>query len=75
VLAKLDRVFISTDWESAFPLVKVLGLAKSICDHNPLLIDSGENCAWSKKKFRFDKWWLVRPDFSDLVKKAWSALV
>jgi hypothetical protein len=63
---------MSTDLESAFPLVNVLGLAKSISDHNPLLIDSGVNYTWSKKKFRFEKWWPMRPDFSDLVKKAWN---
>jgi endonuclease/exonuclease/phosphatase family metal-dependent hydrolase len=41
ILAKLDRVFVSTDWESAFPLVRVSALAKCISDHNPLLVDSG----------------------------------
>jgi hypothetical protein len=72
VLAKLDIIFISTDWESAFPLVRVQGLAKSISDHTPLLIDSGDNLSWGKKKFKFEKWWLMRLEFSDLVKKAWS---
>jgi hypothetical protein len=65
----LDRVFISTEWEAAFPLVRVTTLSKSISDHNPLLIDSGDNCSVSKKKFIFEKWWLERNDFKDLVRK------
>jgi endonuclease/exonuclease/phosphatase family metal-dependent hydrolase len=54
ILAKLDRVFVTTEWEVAFPLVRVIGLAKSISDHAPLLVDSGENCARGKKKFKFE---------------------
>jgi hypothetical protein len=72
VLAKLDRIFISTEWDQAFPLVKVVDLAKSISDHTPLLVDSGENYSFDKKKFRFEKWWLQMADFGDLVGKAWS---
>jgi hypothetical protein len=26
----------------------------------------------SKKKFRFEKWWLEREDFKDVVRKAWE---
>jgi hypothetical protein len=72
VLAKLDRVFMSTDWECAFPLVNVQGSDKSISGHTPLLVDSGDNNNWSKKKIRFKKWWLMRPEFGELIKKAWN---
>jgi hypothetical protein len=72
VLAKLDRVFASTDWEAAFPLVRVRGLPKCTSDHTPLLVDTGDNCVLGKKKFRFEKWWLEREDFKDVVRKAWT---
>jgi hypothetical protein len=72
-LAKLDRIFVSTDWKSAFSLVRVSTLAKCISDYNPLLLDSGGSSFYSKKKFRFKKWWLERFDFKDLVLKAWSS--
>jgi hypothetical protein len=52
VLAKLDRVFASTDWSGAFPLVRVEALPKEISDHAPLLVDSGSNCTFGKKNFR-----------------------
>jgi hypothetical protein len=72
VMAKLDRVFMSTEWDQAFPLVRVLGLAQGISDHSPLLVDSGDNFSRGKKKFRFEKWWLERPEFGDLIEKAWA---
>jgi endonuclease/exonuclease/phosphatase family metal-dependent hydrolase len=43
ILAKLDRIFLSTDWERVFPLARVTTLAKGISDHNPLLIHLGDN--------------------------------
>jgi hypothetical protein len=63
ILAKLDTTFISIEWEATFPLVKVLGLAKSLSDHVPLDVDSGDNVMREKKKFMFEKWWLEREEF------------
>jgi hypothetical protein len=73
ILAKLDRVFITTKWEAIFPLVRVLGLPKNISDHAPLLVDSRGNYRLGKKKFRFEKWWLKRTDFKEVVRKVWDA--
>jgi hypothetical protein len=53
VLDKLDRNFISTEWDQTCPLVKVSGLAKGISDHSPLLIDSGENCFFVRRNSGF----------------------
>jgi hypothetical protein len=72
VLAKLDRVFVSTEWRVAFPLARVVGLGKGVSDHAPLLLDSGDNLSFSKKKFRFEKWWLEREDFKEVFHKAWT---
>jgi hypothetical protein len=54
-----------------FPTSESDNPQKGISDHNPLLIDSGDNCSVSKKKFRFEKWWLERNDFKELVRKVW----
>jgi hypothetical protein len=72
VLANLDRVFISTYWEAAFPLVRMNALAKSVSDHVPLLVDTGTNHLVGKKKFIFEKWWLERGDFKEVVMRAWA---
>jgi hypothetical protein len=63
ILAKIDRVFITTGWEASYPLVKVSCLPKCISDHTPLLLESGDNCSVGRKKFKFEKWWLQREDF------------
>jgi endonuclease/exonuclease/phosphatase family metal-dependent hydrolase len=55
IMAKLDRIFVSTSWENAFPLVRVIDLPKEISDHNPILVDFGSNFSCGKKKFRFEK--------------------
>jgi endonuclease/exonuclease/phosphatase family metal-dependent hydrolase len=50
ISAKIDRIFITNDWEVAYPLIKVSCLPKSISDHTPLLLESGDNCTFGKKK-------------------------
>lgn len=73
VQAKPDRIFVSTEWETVFPLANVACLAKEVSDHTPLLLDLGENLSRGKKKFRFEKWWIERDDFKKVVSKAWGA--
>jgi endonuclease/exonuclease/phosphatase family metal-dependent hydrolase len=62
IFVKLDRILVTTDWEAAFPLVRVSALPKNTSDHKPFLIDFGNNCSRSKKKFSFEKWWLKWSD-------------
>jgi hypothetical protein len=71
-MARIDRVFISTEWECSFPLAKMRGLDRLPSDHNPLLVEAGTNLCFGKKHFRFEKWWLNMESFSQVVKKAWS---
>lgn len=72
ILARLDRIFVSTDWEAAFPLATVKALFKENSDHCPLLLNTGGNMSFSKKRFRFEKWRLERTDFRPLIIKAWN---
>jgi hypothetical protein len=72
ILAKLDRIFVSNDWVVASPLVRINALPKEISDHTPLPIDSGSNISFGKKTFRFERWWLERADFKEVVIKAWN---
>jgi hypothetical protein len=50
----------------------VTALPKGINDHTPQLIDTGNNQTFGKKKFIFEKWWLERIDFRDVVVNAWG---
>jgi hypothetical protein len=64
ILTKIDRIFVTTAWEAAFPLVNVKALERFPSDHNPLIINSGDNVNFGKKKrFRFEKWWLEKDSF------------
>lgn len=72
ILAKIDRIFVTTGWEQFFPSVKVKGLDKPPSDHNPLLIDTGDNAFFGKKIFRFEKWWVQKESFTKIVGKAWA---
>jgi hypothetical protein len=71
ILAKLDRIFVSTSWERAFPLVRAL--PKGISDHNPIMFDSGTDISFGKKRFKFEKWWLEQSKFKGIVEKAWTS--
>jgi endonuclease/exonuclease/phosphatase family metal-dependent hydrolase len=48
-MAKLDRVFITTEWEAAFPLARVKALKRPPSDHNPILLNMGDNVHFGKK--------------------------
>lgn len=52
--------------------MRVKGLDKHPSDHNPLLVDTGENAFFGKKIFRFEKWWIQKEDFRKVVEKAWA---
>jgi hypothetical protein len=49
VMARIDRVFLSTDLEATFPLARVKALDRIPSDHNPLLVDLGDNMFYVKK--------------------------
>jgi endonuclease/exonuclease/phosphatase family metal-dependent hydrolase len=58
-LEKLDRILMSPDWELLFPLVIVIRLVRDQSDHNPLVLDTGDNIVLPKKRcFKFDNNWL-----------------
>jgi hypothetical protein len=56
----------------SYPLVKVSCLPKGNSDHTPLLLESGDKCSFGRENFKFEKWWLQREDFTEVVRKDWS---
>jgi hypothetical protein len=70
ILANLDRVLATTDWECIYPRANVTILPKGVSDHNPLKINLGVTISNTKDHiFRFKKWWLHEEGFHDFVKK------
>jgi hypothetical protein len=69
-MAVLDRILVNVDWESKFPLTKVKVMPKDCSDHNPLMVDFGEEKIIKEHVFRFKKWWMEMEGFEELVNKA-----
>ena len=49
-MARLDRTFVSTDWESNYPLIRIKAVAKEGSDHTPVIVNIGGNCFLWKKE-------------------------
>jgi exonuclease III len=69
IMAKLDRILCSVDWDSKYPLAQVKFLPKGVSDHNPMGIDFGNRGQKKDHLIRFEKWWLEVKDFEALVRK------
>jgi hypothetical protein len=72
-MAKLDRVLASVEWESRYPLAKVIVLPKGVNDYNLVMVDCGRKIQDKDHLFRFEKWWLEIEGFSEVVIKAWES--
>jgi hypothetical protein len=68
----LIEFFCTTEFEERFPLAHARALPRVGSDHTPIVWDSGCDQIPKKSDFKFEKWWISRPDFKDLVIKAWS---
>ena len=74
VRSVLDRVLMSSDWETLFPLCSVTAGTIVGSDHAALILSSGEELKKRSPRFFFEKAWLERPEFEDLVREKWSTL-
>jgi hypothetical protein len=72
IIATLDRILVTIDWEAKYPMAKVNILSKGATDHDPLKISFGEKVVIKEPIFRFKKWWLEREEFAHVVKKVWD---
>jgi hypothetical protein len=72
IMSRIDRFFCTTELKVKFPLAHARALPRVGSDHIPIIWNSGFDQIPNKSGFKFEKWWLSRPDFSDLVAKAWA---
>jgi uncharacterized protein (DUF1778 family) len=68
-LERIDRVFISNQWDAIFLDCELYSLPSLCSDHVPLLIctDSGHHA----KRFYFWSFWMHLPGFLEDVQQAW----
>jgi hypothetical protein len=74
IFEKLDRVLASTDWEDKFPLSTVEPRDRDISDHTPLVLNTGASTHQTDQRhFKFERGWLIRDGFYDMVAKIWQS--
>jgi len=73
VASRLDRFFVSLDWEEFFPKMVQKRLLRPFSDHFPICLESLV-AARGKAPFRFENMWLEHEGFSDLISEWWGEL-
>jgi hypothetical protein len=71
---KIDHVFASKEWEILHSDCHLQAGSTPISDHCPMIL----SCAPFHKRFkgfRFESWWLLAPDFKDIVSQSWQKSV
>ena len=71
-LERLDRILISEDWESMFPLTTLRKVAREMSDHNPLLLCTDQERVNKSKHSCFENAWLKHQDFVPKIKEIWE---
>jgi exonuclease III len=70
----LDRVFVSMEWEMAFPLCSLCAVTRIGSDHSPLLLSSGGGAPPRLNRFHFENFWLGQEGFVEVVCIKWEAV-
>jgi hypothetical protein len=71
-LERLDRVLISPEWETIFPLTNLKENPRVMSGHNPLILRSDLGEERKTKQFCFETAWVKHPEYSDKIAKIWG---
>lgn len=71
IFAKLDRILVTTDWETRFPLCLAWSLTRVGSDHSPIILDTGEHGAPRPRYFHFENHWASREGFKEMITEKW----
>jgi len=72
IMALLDRVFSTTDFEAHYPHMGLKSAPRAGSDHVLSVINLGISHIPKPYLFCFEKWWLSQKGFMDLVKANWE---
>ena len=72
ILARLDGVLVSTDWETRFSLTSLFSLPHPTSNHTSMCLDSNESMEAKRRIFWFEKMWLEAPSCEAVVKESWE---
>jgi hypothetical protein len=69
----LDRILVTTEWETKFPLCFAWSKTRVGSDHWPIFLDSGDN-SQRPSYFYFEKQWLLEEGFLGMMTKVWQTI-
>jgi hypothetical protein len=56
IIAKLDRVLVSVNWDIKYPMTKIEVFPKGVSDHSHIKVTFGVKRQSKELAFRFEKW-------------------
>ena len=72
-MSRLDRILVTSDWESQFSNVVQSTLLRPVFDHCLVMLDN-EGIQSGSSPFRFENMWLKFEGFKDLLRVWWQSL-
>jgi hypothetical protein len=68
----LDRVLVSHEWETFFPLLSLVAETSIGSDHTPLVFSTGSEVLPKVDRFFFENSWHALPGFLEMVRSKWG---
>lgn len=70
-LSKIDRLFISGEWQSMFPLISLQALSMVVSDHVPLLLTFRHHQTKPRIR-RLENFWLQYNEIRQIIQAIWE---
>lgn len=71
---RLDRVLVSTHWQSIFPIVEVLNIPMESSGHSAIFLHYPSSPEQRLHSFRFENAWCLEPKCSEIIKDSWGSV-
>ena len=69
--SRLDRGLCCQAWLRRFPQLSMVGLQRSLSDHNPIFLSLHTETNWGPKPFRCYDAWFMNPKFKGFLIQEW----
>lgn len=70
-LSRLDRIFLSHQWGSTFPVITLEALEMTVSDHAPLLLQCRDNATVPRQP-KLELFWLKNEQAKILIQSVWQ---